>query len=157
MKSALTPSKIQLQGFAQPLRKHRKTFVSVYQDIRNKIFAHKLLNSRDDVTTLISKAQKADIEDMLNVLDDFLHKLADLYLNGIWPKATLKPVSHKDRVKDRVASLLDTLNNGYAKKMNRVMDSCRASVAIQNPKDSLVFADHKGRGTPFHAHVQARP
>lgn len=76
MQDTRVPSRSDFRRVANFVKEHRKTYLSKYHDIRNKVFAHTLVVDSAEITALFSKTNIRELQRMTT----YLGRLHD----GIW-------------------------------------------------------------------------
>lgn len=75
-----------LRHLQKALIPHLNLFTSVYQPIRNAIYAHRLVSDDQAGYELFQKTNREDLGRMLDFLQDLISCIRDLYNNGNQPK-----------------------------------------------------------------------
>jgi hypothetical protein len=105
------PDRSDLRTLKKALTPHRKNFDSVYGDIRNHVFAHRILKEEKLISELFSKTLIEDIDDMLYFLYDLLEALQQLFDNGRRPELGTRTYDYKERIKSTTRSVLRQLSS----------------------------------------------
>ena len=82
---AYEPTKLDLRRLAQRVNKHRATFEMRYKPLRDKIYAHKVLDG-EAARVLYSKTRVGELQNLLLFLVGLYNVLWELLYNGRQPK-----------------------------------------------------------------------
>ena len=107
--STYEPTTAGLGLFKKCLSPYRKSFESVYKQIRNLIFGHIILKDKADINKLFSQTNIGEIERMLHFLYDLLENIWQLYQNGQKSSLGSRKYDYKERVKETTRSLIGTI------------------------------------------------
>jgi hypothetical protein len=110
MESVYEPIETDFLRLKPEVKKYREIFNSYYKPLRHKIFAHSdkaSLSQRDD---LWRATKGANMEDMLNFLEDVKITLQEAYLNGRKPELTGRKIDEEWFSND-IQSLLKRVKN----------------------------------------------
>lgn len=110
MESVYEPIESDFLRLKPEVKKYREIFNSYYKPLRHKIFAHSdkaSLSQRDD---LWRATKGANMEDMLNFLEDVKMTLQETYLNGRKPELTGRKIDEEWFAND-IQSLLKRVKN----------------------------------------------
>lgn len=110
------PSMPDLRELKKALAPYKKKFDTVYGDIRDYVFAHKILKEKERVSELFGKTQIKDIDDMLYFLHDLLEALFRLFQDGRRPELGTGTYDYKERIKRTTRSVLRKLSSVRAEK-----------------------------------------
>jgi hypothetical protein len=113
---AFEPCVSDLRALKKAVAPYKKKFDSVYGDIRDSVFAHKILKEKERVSELFGKTQMKDIDDMLYFLYDLMESLFFLFHDGRRPKLGAGTYAYKERIKNTTRNVLRTLSSAYAKR-----------------------------------------
>ena len=117
------PSVADLRVLKKTAAQHKKKFDSAYRDIRNYVFAHRILKDKEKVSQLFGKTKIQDINDILYFLDDILEAIWQLFQNGREPALGVENFDQKDRVTDAtrnfLRSMLPEKDQGITKRSSR--------------------------------------
>ncbi len=110
MESVYEPSENDFQRLKPEIKKCRDIFNSYYKPLRHKIFAHsdKLFFQQTD--ELWSATKNANIEELLNFLEDIKITLQEAYLNGRKPELINRKIDEEWFAND-IQSLLERVKN----------------------------------------------
>lgn len=100
------PQASDLRALKKALSPHRAKFKSVYGDIRDYVFAHKILKDKDKVSELFGKTQIKDIDEMLYFFYDLIEVLFQLFQNGRKPELGIGKYDYKERIKNTTRSAM---------------------------------------------------
>jgi hypothetical protein len=101
------PQVSDLRILKRKLSIHRSNYNAIYAKIRDRVFAHNILISKEDVGALFDKALIDEINNMLYNLKDILDALRDLIQNGRCPEFEMRTYEYQNRIKQRVRKTLD--------------------------------------------------
>jgi hypothetical protein len=110
MESVYEPIETDFNRLRSEVKKYRKIFNSYYKPLRHKIFAHSdkaSFSQRDD---LWRATKGANMEDMLNFLEDVKITLQEAYLNGRKPELTGRKID-EEKFSNDIQSLLKRVKN----------------------------------------------
>lgn len=91
LKTVHEPTIKDFRDFRKKVKEYRKIYESNYQDIRNKLFAHKAVSDPEEVQALFSKANIKELQKVFVFVNAFYRVLWELFNNG------RKPVLRKMR------------------------------------------------------------
>jgi hypothetical protein len=97
LKDVHEPTVTDLESLANALTPHEAKFRSIYDPIRNKVFAHSGLGDPKLVSELFSTILIKDIEDIVYFLHDLLEAIWQLWHNGIKPVLGMRSREYADR------------------------------------------------------------
>lgn len=109
LEEAFEPRVADLRLLKKELAKYKKKFSAVYKDIRNLVFAHKILKDKEKVTELFGKTQVGEIEDMLYFLHDLLENIWQLFQNGLRPDLGVRTYEYKEKIQKTTRSVLGSI------------------------------------------------
>jgi hypothetical protein len=104
------PSSEDLKELKRSLKTHTKKFESTYRDIRNNVFAHRILKEQEHVSDLFENTQIKEIDEILYFLYDLLIALRELFQNGTRPELGISNYDYKDRVKKTTRAVLGSIS-----------------------------------------------
>lgn len=110
METTYEPSESDFQRLKPQIKKYRDVFNNYYKPIRHKIFAHSDKQSFTQTNELWSATKGANIEDMLNFLEDLKITLQEAYQNGRKPELKGRKIDEEWFAKD-IQSLLQRVKN----------------------------------------------
>lgn len=110
MQSVYEPSAQDFHRFKPEIKKYRDIFNTYYKPLRHKIFAHSGKQSFQQTDELWKATNNANIEEVLNFLEDVKVTLHEAYLNGREPILSGAKIDEKWFAKD-IRSLLDRVKN----------------------------------------------
>lgn len=82
----------------------------MYSDIRDYVFAHKILKDKDKVSDLFGKTQIKDIDEMLYFFYDLIEVLFQLFHNGRKPELGVGKYDYRERIKNTTRSAMFKLS-----------------------------------------------
>lgn len=100
------PQVSDLRSLKKALAPFRKKYDRVYDNIRDQVFAHKILREREHVSDLFSKTQIDEIDDILYFLYDLMEALWSLFQDGRRPELGIRRYEYRQRIKTRTRSVL---------------------------------------------------
>jgi len=103
------PQPSDLRNLKRALAPYRKKYDRVYDDIRDQVFAHKILREREHVSDLFSRTQINEIDDILYFLYDLMEALWNLFQNGRRPELGSRSYDYRQRIKNATRSVLQDL------------------------------------------------
>ena len=110
MESTYEPSESDFQRLKPQIKKYRDIFNNYYRPLRHKIFAHSDKQSFTQTNGLWNATKGANIEDMLNFLEDLKITLQEAYQNGRKPELNGRKIDEEWFAKD-IQSLLQRVKN----------------------------------------------
>ena len=110
MQEVYEPSEQDFQRLKPEIKKYREIYEQYYKPLRHKIFAHsdKEYHLQSDVLWQATKG--ANIEDILNFLEDFKMTIRETYLNGRKPVLESRTMDENWFAED-ISSLLNRVKN----------------------------------------------
>lgn len=109
------PQASDLRALKKALSPHRAKFKSVYGDIRDYVFAHKILKDKEKVSELFGKTQIKDIDEMLYFFYDLIEVIFQLFHNGRKPELGIGKYDYKERIKNTTRSAMLKLSIANSK------------------------------------------
>jgi hypothetical protein len=107
-------STAELRHLRKSLTTHTKLYTEVYLPIRNKIYAHRLMNDAEAVFGLFAATNRTEIGSTLDFLHDLMDAIEHLYLNGTEPELGTRHFDlHNQRIRDGVKKVLGRLAASY--------------------------------------------
>lgn len=79
------------------------------KDIRDKVFAHKIVSDSVAASDLFSKAQISEIDDLLYSLHDLMKVIWHMLMNGMKPELSITTYDYRERIKKTTEDALRTL------------------------------------------------
>jgi len=110
MESVYEPIESDFNRLKSEVKKYREIFKSYYKPLRHKIFAHSDKASLSQTDDLWRATKGANMEDMLNFLEDVKITLQEAYLNGRKPELTGRKIDEEWFAND-IKSLLKRVKN----------------------------------------------
>ncbi len=110
------PQTSDLRAFKKALSPHRAKFKSVYGDIRDYVFAHKILKDKNKVSELFGRTQIKEIDEMLYFFYDLIEVLFQLFYNGRKPELGVGKYDYKERIKNTTRSAMLKLSIATSEK-----------------------------------------
>ncbi len=104
---AFEPSITDLRELKKTVSGHRSKYDSIYSDIRNFVFAHKITADPAEVEGLFSKAVISDADQMLYGLFDVVSEVQQMLQNGRCPQLGIKKYDYQARIR---AGVRETMN-----------------------------------------------
>lgn len=111
---AFEPTVTDLRTLKKALAPQRKKFDSVYGDIRDYVFAHRIIKKKERVSELFGNTLIKDLEQMLYCLHDLLEVLWQLFHNGIRPQMGVRTYEYKERIRRTTRDVLEKLSASRA-------------------------------------------
>ncbi len=105
LKDAWEPTVAELEEFRDALVPSRAKYDEIYRWLRHKTIAHSDID-RKEVKSFIDKSRKADIEEILYVLNDLLYCLWQLANNGTRFEPGIRTYDHADRIEETTRQAL---------------------------------------------------
>jgi hypothetical protein len=112
------PTVAELRAIRKTFNSCIKKFKIVYQIIRSKIYAHKILTANTDVSELLSKGNMNEIEDIIYHLWNITETLQDLWHNGCRPNET-RMQDYKAHIQKCIVDLTRTVLLSLVRSENR--------------------------------------
>ncbi len=110
MESVYEPSENDFQRLKPEIKKYRDIFNSYYKPLRHKIFAHSDKQIFQKTDELWSETKNANMEELLNFLEDIKITLQEAYLNGRKPELKNRTIDEEWFAND-IQSLLERVKN----------------------------------------------
>jgi hypothetical protein len=115
MESTYQPSEIDFQKLKSKVKTYKIIFNKYYKPLRHQIFAHSDKLAISNTNPLWEATKEANIEDLLNFLEDLKITLQETYHNGRKPLLKDRKIDEDFFTKD-IQSLLKTLKGNKFKK-----------------------------------------
>jgi hypothetical protein len=103
LKSAYVPKGADFRRLRGYVSKHRKIYLTKYQDLRHKVFAHKEITDATQVSALFARTNIREMQRMLLFCLSLSDALWELFVNGKKPVLRSRKIS-VDRIRKRAAA-----------------------------------------------------
>jgi hypothetical protein len=114
-----------LEHLRNALSAHTKQYKKVYLPIRNKLFAHRLMNDAEAVAGLFAPTNRAELGSILDFLHDLMDAIEQLYLNGREPELGTRVYdAHNQRIRDGVKNVLGRIAASYQTLADKSQNVC---------------------------------
>jgi hypothetical protein len=100
MENAYEPTSSDFNRLKPDIKKFREIYEKFYRPIRHKIFAHSDKQYQSKTDDLWQATAAANIEDVLNFLEDFNLTIKATYLNGRKPELKGRKIDEEQFSKD---------------------------------------------------------
>jgi hypothetical protein len=106
---AFEPQTADLRALKKSVSAPRATYDRAYSDLRNHVFAHKILKDQAQITELFGRTKIGDIDEMLYCLNDTIEVLGELFRNGRKPQLGVRTYHYRTRIKNATRGALQQL------------------------------------------------
>jgi hypothetical protein len=103
LKDAYVPKDADFRRMRGYVSKHRKTYLTKYQDLRHKVFAHKEITDATQVSALFARTNIREMQRMLLFCLSLYDALWQLFVNGNKPVLRPRKIS-VDRIRKRASA-----------------------------------------------------
>jgi len=110
--NAFEPQVSDLRGLKRALAPYKVKYEQVYGDIRDYVFAHKILKDRERVTDLFAKTKIGELDEILYFLNDLMEALWQLFQNGRKPELGVRTYDYRKRIKETTRGVLEGMLPG---------------------------------------------
>ena len=110
MEGAYEPTKNDFQRLKPQIKNYREVYENYYKPLRHKIFAHSDKQYHSQTDELWEATKHANMEEMLNFLEDLNLAIREAYLNGRKPELKGRKFDEEWFAKD-IQSLLERVKN----------------------------------------------
>jgi hypothetical protein len=109
LSNAFEPTTSDLRALKKALSPIRSKYALAYHDIRNYVFAHKVLKEQQQITTLFGNTKIGDVDEILYSLHDLTEAIWQLFHNGIKPELGVCSYDYRNRIKNTVRGVMESL------------------------------------------------
>ncbi len=94
--NTIEPSKQELGSIQKIIKSYNEEYQLIYKDIRNKVFGHSEITTKQELDNLFSKTSRDKLDEIFTMLTHLFSEFYNLYHNGHKLKLSNKPYIQKN-------------------------------------------------------------